>query len=101
MRQIVNLVSAGSSPASSAITLGEPMKPKIKEVYINKQSMSLFEAVFLVFLILKLTDTIDWSWWWVTAPIWGPIVLLLSVTISILVVAGLVVGVQKIVGLLR
>jgi hypothetical protein len=25
---------------------------------------------FLVFLVLKLTGVIDWSWWWVTAPIW-------------------------------
>lgn len=29
--------------------------------------------LFLVFLTLKLTDVIDWSWWWVTAPIWAPI----------------------------
>lgn len=27
--------------------------------------------VFLVFLILKLTNVIAWSWWWVTAPLWG------------------------------
>ena len=24
----------------------------------------------VVFIILKLTGYIDWSWWWVTAPIW-------------------------------
>jgi len=28
--------------------------------------------VFIVFLILKLTGAIGWSWWWVTAPIWIP-----------------------------
>ena len=27
-------------------------------------------ALFLVFLILKLTSVIDWSWWWITAPLW-------------------------------
>jgi hypothetical protein len=27
-------------------------------------------ALFLVFLVLKLTDYIGWSWWWVTAPLW-------------------------------
>ncbi|QNJ59399.1 hypothetical protein PP997_gp39 [Gordonia phage BigChungus] len=27
-------------------------------------------ALFLVFLVLKLTGVIDWSWWWVTAPLW-------------------------------
>lgn len=26
--------------------------------------------LFIVFLILKLTNVIDWSWWWVTAPLW-------------------------------
>jgi len=27
-------------------------------------------ALFLIFLVLKLTGLIDWSWWWVTAPLW-------------------------------
>ncbi len=26
----------------------------------------------IVFITLKLTKTIDWSWWWVTAPLWIP-----------------------------
>ena len=26
--------------------------------------------VFLVFLVLKITHVIDWSWWWVTCPLW-------------------------------
>lgn len=26
--------------------------------------------LFLVFLTLKLTNVINWSWWWVTAPLW-------------------------------
>ena len=28
----------------------------------------------IVFIILKLTKTIDWSWWWVTAPFWIPFI---------------------------
>ena len=27
-------------------------------------------VVFIVFLVLKLTGNIDWSWWWVTSPLW-------------------------------
>lgn len=27
--------------------------------------------LFIVFLVLKLTHVIDWSWWWVTAPLWA------------------------------
>lgn len=31
--------------------------------------------LFVLFLGLKLTGNIDWSWWWVLAPMWVPIVL--------------------------
>jgi hypothetical protein len=27
----------------------------------------------VAFVILKLCKVINWSWWWVTAPFWGPI----------------------------
>jgi len=37
--------------------------------------MSFAFTLFIVFLILKLTNTINWSWWWVTAPLWIGIVL--------------------------
>lgn len=30
-------------------------------------------TLFLIFMILKLTGYIAWSWWWVTAPIWIPL----------------------------
>lgn len=36
--------------------------------------MGLLGWVFIVFLVLKLTGKIDWSWWWVTAPLWIPAV---------------------------
>jgi len=32
----------------------------------------LSTGTFLIFLYLKLTDVIDWSWWCVTAPLWIP-----------------------------
>lgn len=39
---------------------------------------SLLFTVFLVFLVLKLAGVIAWSWWWVTAPLWMPLALLLG-----------------------
>lgn len=30
-------------------------------------------ALLLLFIGLKLGGKIDWSWWWVFAPLWGPI----------------------------
>ena len=37
--------------------------------------LSFSSVLFLVFLVLKLTNVIDWSWWWVTAPLWIPIII--------------------------
>jgi hypothetical protein len=31
-----------------------------------------FGVVMIVFLTLKLSGVIDWSWWWVMAPVWVP-----------------------------
>lgn len=33
-------------------------------------------VLFFIFLVLKLTGHIGWSWWWVTAPLWGRFILL-------------------------
>lgn len=37
--------------------------------------LSFSSILFLVFLVLKLINVIDWSWWWVTAPLWIPIII--------------------------
>ena len=41
--------------------------------------ISFGSLLFLTFLILKLTHTIDWSWWWVTSPIWIPLIIVLII----------------------
>ena len=33
----------------------------------------------IVFITLKLTNFIDWSWWWVLSPIWIVFVLIIIV----------------------
>lgn len=32
--------------------------------------LGLGTVLFLIFLVLKLCNVIDWSWWWVTSPLW-------------------------------
>jgi len=44
--------------------------------------MFLIFYVFIVFIVLKLTGAITWSWWLVTLPIWG--VLVYSVGVALL-----------------
>ena len=36
--------------------------------------MPITQLYGLAFVILKLVGFITWSWWWVTAPIWGGII---------------------------
>lgn len=43
--------------------------------------IGLGAILFIVFLILKLTETIDWSWWWVTAPLWIPPLIVIGVVL--------------------
>lgn len=40
----------------------------------SQQGSSFLGLLALVFITLKLTGYIDWSWWWVTAPLWGPLI---------------------------
>jgi len=39
-------------------------------------------TTFIVFLILKLTKVVAWSWWWITVPLWGPIAFILGILIA-------------------
>ena len=43
----------------------------------NKQTVgvSIPTVLLVVFIVLKLTDNIDWSWMWVLSPLWGPLAL--------------------------
>lgn len=43
--------------------------------------IGFFGLLGIVFITLKLCGVIDWSWWWVTAPLWGPIIILLVIVL--------------------
>jgi hypothetical protein len=45
----------------------------------SSNGLGLGTILFLIFMVLKLTNYIDWSWWWVTAPLWIPLLLILGV----------------------
>ena len=68
--------------------------------YINNSSSSKATAsasggvgfcglLFIALLVLKLTHVIDWSWWWITAPLWGGLALFFVILIVILIVAAI------------
>ncbi|QXN73041.1 membrane protein [Mycobacterium phage Phillis] len=46
--------------------------------------IGLSTLLFIVFLILKLTGVVAWSWLWVTAPLWiAAILFVLSVILLV------------------
>lgn len=49
-------------------------------------------VLFIVFIVLKLTGTIDWSWWWVTAPLWIPP----AIGLVFFVIFAVIIGIKKI-----
>lgn len=40
----------------------------------------------IVFITLKLTGYIAWSWWWVLSPLWIPLALVLTILLFVLIV---------------
>lgn len=51
-------------------------------------------ALTILFIALKLTHVINWSWWWVLSPIWIPIAVVLGI-IAIIAIVMLIVKVVK------
>lgn len=51
-------------------------------------------ALGIAFVVLKLCNVIDWSWWWVTCPFWAGIAILLAFLIVCLLVLGIVALVE-------
>ena len=57
----------------------------------KSSGLSLTMVLFIVFLVLKLTNNIDWSWWWVTCPLW----IGLAIVIAVLLIVGLITVISK------
>ena len=48
----------------------------------NTSGFGLASVLTIVFIVLKLVGTIDWSWWWVLSPI------LIDIGLSIVILVG-------------
>jgi len=61
---------------------------------VNGVSTSFATLLGITFIVLKLTDVIDWSWWWVLAPFWigaaiGVIILITIIILAVIFSDGL------------
>lgn len=55
---------------------------------VTVRSVSFLQLLTVLFVGLKLTDYVDWSWWWVLAPLWGPIAFLFSI-LALICIGGI------------
>lgn len=39
--------------------------------------------LFIVLLVLKTTHTVTWSWFWITAPLWGGLALAAGIMVAV------------------
>ena len=59
------------------------------------QVRAVLTVTLIVFLVLKLANVVNWSWWVITAPMWAPLLLglcwfaLLALVTGIAGLAGL------------
>lgn len=55
----------------------------------NSGGVGALGLLGVLFVALKLTGVIDWSWWWVTAPFWGVFALVFSIAVGAFLVAAI------------
>lgn len=58
----------------------------------NTQNQSggigFFSLLAIVFITLKLTGYIAWSWWWVLAPLWAPLAVVVAIFLIVFILAA-------------
>lgn len=52
----------------------------------NSNGIGFFGVLAILFITLKLTGFIDWSWWWVLSPLWGSLLIWVVVLTIVLIV---------------
>jgi len=59
------------------------------EKQIIYQGPGVLSLLGVIFVVLKLLGYINWSWWFVLLPFWGPIV----VALAFLLIVGLILAI--------
>lgn len=58
----------------------------MSKTVVTYNGISFTGLLAIVFIVLKLCNVIDWSWWWVLSPIWIPLILAILFLIIILLI---------------
>jgi hypothetical protein len=62
----------------------------------RSRGVGFFGLLGLLFIGLKLTHYIDWSWWLVLLPLYGPVAVAVAVVFIMLFLGGLLLLIAKV-----
>lgn len=55
----------------------------------NSGGIGFTGLLTIVFIVLKLTHVINWSWWWVVSPLWISLLLALVIVGIVFLIASI------------
>lgn len=58
-----------------------------KNKVVKNEGIGFFSALTLIFITLKLTGNIEWSWVWVLAPLWATVLLIVLLLLIVFIVS--------------
>ena len=64
------------------------------ETSVSGGMIGLPGLLAVAFIVLKLCHVIDWSWWWVLAPLWIPAALVL-IFVFFLIIVKVILAMKK------
>ncbi|KKL14027.1 hypothetical protein LCGC14_2519900 [marine sediment metagenome] len=61
--------------------------PETKVSSSSSGGIGFVGLLTILFVALKLTNFIDWSWWWVLSPLWIPVAILFGMIAARVIIA--------------
>lgn len=56
---------------------------------VTSNGIGFFGLLAILFIGLRLTHFIAWSWWWVLSPLWAPLAFLIAFLVVVAVIGAL------------
>jgi len=81
MSKLIDLIEQNAIKQSSSKTMSSSS---------SSSGISFTGALTILFIGLKLTNVITWSWWWVLSPIWislSLVIFILAVVLTVAIIA--------------
>ena len=77
----------------------EELKKKVdaqrNPVTVVNRGVTSLSLLGIAFIVLKVMGQITWSWWWVLAPFWIPVVIAVSIVFFVLLLLAIIAAKEQ------